>query len=147
MEGSTFPRQAGDLLIPSRSETPSRSAASSRAGDYTAETREQDRVGDASNEIPRPPSAGPQRQQQPLQIVTDLRRGAPGDPSQTSIAKKTPEQVMAAKQKSQFYGEVFSYREPAASVRDRVGQDSVVTAEVKTNVIVSNICASSRLPC
>ena len=53
------------------------------------------------------------------------------------IARRTPEQAMRAKQTHQFYGEVFSYREPAATVKDRVGQDSIVTAEVKTNVIVS----------
>lgn len=137
MDSSTFPQQAGELLNPSGSETPSGSTACSRAGHHSTDTREQGRVAEMTEDLSRPSSAGTRRHHQPLQIVTDLRRGAPGDPSQASIAKRTPEQVMASKQRNQFYGEVFSYREPAANARERVGQDSVVTAEVKTNVIVS----------
>lgn len=42
-----------------------------------------------------------------------------------------------SRRKSQFYSEVFAYREPNVTARDRVHRYSVITAEVKTNVIVS----------
>ncbi|KAL2056477.1 hypothetical protein ABVK25_003501 [Lepraria finkii] len=40
------------------------------------------------------------------------------------------------KKRSQFYNEVFAYREPNITPRDRIYKDSIVTVEVKTNVIV-----------
>ncbi|KAL8686497.1 MAG: hypothetical protein Q9218_007064 [Villophora microphyllina] len=43
-----------------------------------------------------------------------------------------------ARRKSQYYTEVFAYREPTATARDRVHQYSIITAEVKTNVIVKD---------
>lgn len=45
-----------------------------------------------------------------------------------------------SRRKSQFYGEVFAYREPNFTARDRIHQYSVITVEVKTNVIVSSLC-------
>ena len=45
--------------------------------------------------------------------------------------------VDLSRKKSQFYSEVFAYREPNLTARDRVHRYSVITAEVKTNVIVS----------
>lgn len=45
-----------------------------------------------------------------------------------------------SRRKSQFYGEVFAYREPNFSARDKIHQFSVITVEVKTNVIVSSLC-------
>lgn len=42
-----------------------------------------------------------------------------------------------SRRKSQFYGEVFAYREPNVSARNKIHQFSVITVEVKTNVIVS----------
>lgn len=47
-----------------------------------------------------------------------------------------------SRRKSQFYGEVFAYREPNFSARDRIHQYSVITVEVKTNVIVSSSCTT-----
>lgn len=52
----------------------------------------------------------------------------------TTVA--TPQQQELRKKKSQFYTEVFSYREPNLSPKERIYKDSMVTAEVKTNVIV-----------
>ncbi|KAL8736910.1 MAG: hypothetical protein Q9181_002206 [Wetmoreana brouardii] len=46
--------------------------------------------------------------------------------------------VDLARRKSQFYREVFAYREPNLTARDRVHQYSVITAEVKTNVIIKD---------
>lgn len=44
-----------------------------------------------------------------------------------------------SRRKSQFYGEVFAYREPNVSARTKIHQFSVITVEVKTNVIVSEL--------
>lgn len=41
-----------------------------------------------------------------------------------------------SRRKSQYYSEVFAYREPNLTARERVNRFSVITAEVKTNVIV-----------
>jgi hypothetical protein len=49
----------------------------------------------------------------------------------------TPESRELSKKKSQYYGEVFACREPHTSARDRVTRDSIVMAELRTNVIVS----------
>ncbi|KAL8698361.1 MAG: hypothetical protein Q9201_006618 [Fulgogasparrea decipioides] len=46
--------------------------------------------------------------------------------------------VDLSRRKSQFYSEVFAYREPNLTARDRVHQYSVITAEVKTNVIIKD---------
>lgn len=74
-------------------------------------------------------------------LSKDPVRGAPGDGISTSMEHRSPGQKQLAKQKSQFYGEVFAYRESNTSPRDRVYKDSMVTAEVKTNVIV-RVCIS-----
>ena len=69
-------------------------------------------------------------------ISRHLERGAPGDGTLLSGGNSTPQQQELRKKKSHFYTEVFAYREPNESPRDRVYKDSVITAEVKTNVIV-----------
>lgn len=76
------------------------------------------------------------------QILRKPGRGAPGDSSLIGVARNE-EGKSLAKRKSQFYGEVFSYRESNVSVRNKVHQYSVITAEVKTNIIV---CLSSDRP-
>lgn len=69
-------------------------------------------------------------------VTQEIGRGTPGDGVPTSTPTRTPQEREIAKKKSQFYTEVFAYREPGLSPRERVYKDSVVTAEVKTNVIV-----------
>ena len=63
-------------------------------------------------------------------------RGAPGDAAIAAATNGTPQQQELRKKKSQFYTEVFAYREPNLSPKERIYKDSVITAEVKTNVIV-----------
>ena len=70
-------------------------------------------------------------------IARDVSRGAPGDGSILSSSNGTSLQQELRKKKSQFYTEVFSYREPHLTPKERVYKDSVITVEVKTNVIVS----------
>ena len=67
-------------------------------------------------------------------VVKPLGRGAPGDGSAT--ARLGADEAAQSKRRSQFYGEVFAYREPLRADRDAVLRDAVVTAELKTNVIV-----------
>jgi hypothetical protein len=66
-----------------------------------------------------------------------IERGAPGDRAIFS-STKTPEQRELAKRKSQYYSDAFAARETNTSARERVGRDSTVLAEVRTNVIVSS---------
>ena len=54
------------------------------------------------------------------------------------MLRHSPEQEIR-KKRSQFYTEVFSYRELNITPKDRIYKDSVVTVEVKTNVIVRSL--------
>lgn len=65
-----------------------------------------------------------------------LDRGTPGESTYASINTGNQQQNDLRRNKSQYYTEVFSYREPNLSPRDRIGKDSIITAEIKTNVIV-----------
>ena len=69
-------------------------------------------------------------------IIKHVDRGAPGDAALLAMVQRGPEAVDRSKRKSKFYGEVFAYREPTISSNERITQDSMITAEVKTNVIV-----------
>ena len=69
-------------------------------------------------------------------MVRQVERGAPGDGSIMSAINGSPQQQELRRKKSQFYTEVFSYREPNLSPKERIYKDSIVMAEVKTNVIV-----------
>jgi hypothetical protein len=68
-------------------------------------------------------------------LTRQFDRGAPGDAA-ISTKSKTPEQKQLAKRKSQYYGDVFAYRESNTSARERINRESMVIADVRTNVIV-----------
>ena len=68
-----------------------------------------------------------------------IDRGTPGESTYASINTGNQQQNELRRNKSQYYTEVFSYREPNLSPRDRISKDSVITAEIKTNVIVSTV--------
>lgn len=73
------------------------------------------------------------------QISRHVTRGAPGDAALANMVKRnesTREGELASKRNTQFYGEVFAYREPNLTAREKITKFSVITAEVKTNVIV-----------
>src|SRR5437016_14621169 len=69
-------------------------------------------------------------------ITRDYGRGAPGDAT-IFAAGKTAGQNELAKRRSQYYGDAFAQRESNTSARERVLKESVVMAEILTNVIVS----------
>ena len=64
-------------------------------------------------------------------------RGTGVDGTLLSVVKPDPQTTSLSKKKSQFYSEVFAYREPNITIRSKVHQYSVITAELKTNIIVS----------
>jgi len=78
----------------------------------------------------------PREKMEEKPITRNIDRGAPGDGPVISAIDGTPQLQELRKKKSQFYTEVFSYREPNLSPKDRIYKDSIVTAEVRTNVIV-----------
>jgi len=66
-----------------------------------------------------------------------LSRGTPGDQEAYS-QPQTPEQREIGKKRSHYFGDIFANREPNSSARERVARDSMITAEVRTNVIVQD---------
>ena len=80
------------------------------------------------------------------QIARHITRGAPGDAALMSMVQRNQEGTDLARRKSQFYTEVFAYREPNLSPREKICKNSVITAEVKTNVIVRT-CSPSNPYC
>jgi hypothetical protein len=59
--------------------------------------------------------------------------------STSAIPDKTlrsADELDQQKRRSNFYGEVFAYREPSSSVRETLTRDSVITVVMRTNVIV-----------
>jgi hypothetical protein len=67
--------------------------------------------------------------------IRELDRGSPGDQAIFS-ERKTPEQKELARRKSQYYGDVFAHREPMTSARETITKESIVMADIRTNVIV-----------
>jgi len=56
----------------------------------------------------------------------------------SSSERKTPEQQELARRKSQYYEEAFATREPTTSARQVISNESMVLADVRTNVIISD---------
>jgi hypothetical protein len=71
-------------------------------------------------------------------LIKEVTRGAPGDAALIAMVNRNADDVREQRRKNQFYSEVFAYREGMATPRERVGKDSVVSAAIKTNVIVSH---------
>jgi hypothetical protein len=71
-------------------------------------------------------------------ITRDLVRGSPGDQAVFSDTK-SPEQRQLARQRSQYYEDAFAYRESISSARERISRESMIMADVRTNVIVSHL--------
>lgn len=78
----------------------------------------------------------PTRMSDEERLTRPIDRGAPGDAAIFSVGK-TPERRELNRRKSAFYSDAFAQRESNNTARERVGRDSVVMAEVRTNVIVS----------
>ncbi|KAL9010169.1 MAG: hypothetical protein Q9173_004869 [Seirophora scorigena] len=72
------------------------------------------------------------------QLSGPLGRGSPGDAALMAMVNRDRASTDNSRRKSQYYSEVFAYREPNLTARERVNRFSVITAEVKTNVIVKD---------
>ncbi|KAG0652376.1 hypothetical protein D0Z07_1458 [Hyphodiscus hymeniophilus] len=70
-------------------------------------------------------------------ITRDISRGSPGD-EENSPHTKSPEQRQLAKKRSQYYEDAFAYRDPHSSARERVSRESMIMADVRTNVIIQD---------
>ena len=82
-----------------------------------------------------PPTPPDSLDQDPRILTRQLVRATPAEPISNIIG--SPEQRSLRKKRShQFYEEVFASREPNVTNKDRIYKDSIVTCEVKTNVIV-----------
>ena len=69
-------------------------------------------------------------------ITRNIDWGTPGDQA-ISSESKTPQQRELARKKSQYYEDAFATRGPSGSARERVTKESLIYADVRTNVIVS----------
>ena len=65
-----------------------------------------------------------------------IERDTPGGGSMIKRNQSSKDGSEAGRRRSQFYGEVFAYREPNLSTKERIYRNSMITAQVKTNVIV-----------
>ena len=71
-------------------------------------------------------------------ITKDITRGSPGDQG-ISPEATSPEQRQLARKRSQYYEDAFAYREPQSSARERVFRESMIMADIRTNVIVGSL--------
>ena len=74
---------------------------------------------------------------------TQKRQSNPTETTHITMVNGPQPNHDLSRRKSQFYGEVFAYREPNVSARNKIHQFSVITVEVKTNVIVSSLGSST----
>ncbi|MCJ1434208.1 hypothetical protein MMC27_003575 [Xylographa pallens] len=65
-------------------------------------------------------------------------RGIQRDVFPMRIDQRSPERALRTKQKSEFYGDAFAYRESLTSAQDRLARKSTIIVEIKTNVIVED---------
>jgi len=66
-----------------------------------------------------------------------IRNGHKKTPSMDAV-HEGQENLEQSTERSEFYGNVFTHRTPATFAREQAYKDSVVVAEVKTNVIVND---------
>ncbi|CAG8979664.1 hypothetical protein HYALB_00003895 [Hymenoscyphus albidus] len=85
------------------------------------------------------PDLSPSSSQSELNRITrKIERGAPGDEA-IFDQNKSPQQKELAKRKSQYYDGAFAYiRESASSARERISRESMIVADIRTNVIVQD---------
>ena len=87
----------------------------------------------------RAPSRGPSRKNS---VDLSRARGASIDGAAGYLCQGVADDVVVqaeptGKTRTQFYTEVFAYREPNITPKDRIYSDAIVTVEIKTNVIVN----------
>ncbi|KAI4139355.1 MAG: hypothetical protein L6R39_006328 [Caloplaca ligustica] len=126
IDADEFPRKAGRVLNLSKRDNGLISPAQSSFS-----------FADEIEPISMPPSNKPDLLDE-RQISGPLGRGSPGDAALMAMVNRDRASTEVSRRKSQYYSEVFAYREPNQTARERVNRYSVITAEVKTNVIVKD---------
>ncbi|KAH0547936.1 hypothetical protein GP486_008323 [Trichoglossum hirsutum] len=119
----TFPQPAGETLVMHR-KTKSQTQSSQIVIDEGAKLQ------------PAPEKSAFLDQMADMSILRPMERGAPGDRALIAMVQRGDAEKQLSRKRSQFYGEVFAVREGGGSARERVAKDSMVMAEVRTNVIV-----------
>lgn len=66
---------------------------------------------------------------------------SPHLPSAVNLATSWDRQQLS-KKRSQYYGEIFAYREPHNTAKDRVTRDAVIVADIKFSGHVSTLAAA-----
>jgi len=80
-------------------------------------------------------------EQRLISITRDVGLGLPGDQDMRADTQSA-EQRQLAKKRSQYYEDAFAYREPVSSARERVSRETMIMADIKTNVIASDYILS-----
>lgn len=132
IDGNEFPRKAGKALVVSKRDHGLISPAKSTFS-----------FADEGDDPPHQTSNVPDLIDE-KQIARTVSRGTPGDSALMAMVNKNRESTDLSRRKSQFYSEVFAYREPNITARDRVHRYSIISAEIKTNVIVRTQMLSSQ---
>ncbi|KAL9038454.1 MAG: hypothetical protein Q9214_005273 [Letrouitia sp. 1 TL-2023] len=126
IDGNEFPRKAGKALVVSKRDHGLISPAKSTFS-----------FADEGDDQPHQTSNVPDLIDE-KQIARTVSRGTPGDSALVAMVNRNRESTDLSRRKSQFYSEVFAYREPNVTARDRVHRHSIISAEIKTNVIIKD---------
>ncbi len=75
-------------------------------------------------------------------IMRDINRGLPGDRTQRSRRSRSKPEL--GRQRSHYFEDAFSAREANNPAKDRVRNEAMVVADLKTNFIVRALLPSRR---
>ena len=79
-------------------------------------------------------------------IDREIERDTPGGGSTARRNQGSRDGPETGRHRSQFYEDVFAAREPNLSPKEKVHRSSIITAEIKTNVIVGRSTETSACP-
>jgi len=124
-----FPAPAGQMIDPSIAKSGDSTQEAVRSSTSSAKDTQRTDLCNLSQTKAKP-------------IAKQVARAAPKDAIPTDMGKREPDgtngtgETDQTKQRNQYYGNAFAYRGPQSSIRDLVHGESIITAELKTNVIV-----------
>lgn len=79
------------------------------------------------------PSIFPEEREDDENMMNDLPRGAPADPKKVYVKRRSVAEEHPTQVKNHYFEDAFATRPPQSSPRARVGQESIVVIEIKTN--------------
>ena len=122
-----FPAPAGQMIVPSIAK-PGDSAQEAVRSTSSAKDYQRSDLSTTQTKV-KPITKQVARATQKDVALNDMVQREPDEPHGTGETDQT-------KQRNQYYGNAFAYRGPQSSIRDRVYGESMITAELKTNIIV-----------